>query len=161
MARTTVATLVGLVMLAACGRPSPSGRGAGRGDVSSIDACALLTPAEIQQELGVAMKPGAKQTTDDQSECQWDSQDESEAVGVSVSVATYDDVLFRTLASAKDAVPVSGFGEAAFKDYPHAGDLTIKRDGHQIAVGVVDFKLDSGKIDGVAARFAKLVLSRL
>jgi hypothetical protein len=59
------------------------------------------------------MKPGVKQTTSRSSQCQWDSQDESKAVGVSVSVTTYDDALFRTLASAKQAVPVSGLGEAA------------------------------------------------
>jgi hypothetical protein len=129
--------------------------------VSAADACALLTPSEIQQALGVAMKPGVKQTTSTSSQCEWDSQDESEAVGVSVSVATYDDALFRTMSSAKKAVPVSGLGEAAFKGYPHAGDIAIKQKGHEIDVGVVDFKLAPAKVDGAAAMFAKLVLSRL
>lgn len=161
MMKRPLATSLGLAVLAACSKPSIPARNAGAGDVSSIDACALLTPAEIQQALGVAVKPGVKQTTDSQSECQWDSQDESAAVGVSVSVATYDDVLFRTLASAKAAVPVSGLGEAAYKGYPHAGDVSIKHDGHQVDVGIVDFKLSSDQADGVAIGFAKLVLSRL
>jgi hypothetical protein len=156
---------LGLAALAACSKPSPRGRDSGRnsgaGDVSSIDACALLTPAEIQQALGIAVKPGVKQTTSTSSQCQWDSQDESEPVGVSVSVATYDEVLFRTQASAKKSVPVSGFGETAFKGYPHAGDIIIKQDGHEIDIGVVDFELAPPKVDGAAATFAKLVLSRL
>ena len=157
----SLAMFLGLAALAACSKPSPHGRNPGAGDVSSLDACALLTPTEIQQALGVAMKPGVKQTTSTSSQCQWDSQDESEAVGVSVSVATYDDKLFRTLASAKQAVPVSGLGEAAYKGYPHPGDIFLKHDRHEIDVGVVDFKLASSKVDGAAATFAKLVLSRL
>ena len=150
-----------LTVLTGCSKPSTSTRNTAARDVSSVDACALLTPAEIQQGLGVAVKPGVKQTTSTSSQCQWDSQNESDAVGVSVSVATFDDALFRTLASAKKAVPVSGLGEAAFKGYPHAGDITFKHDGHEIDVGVVDFKLSSPKADDVAAAFAKLVLSRL
>ena len=153
--------LLGLAALAACSRPSPHARNPGGGDVSSLDACALLTPTEIQQALGVAMKPGVKQTTSTSSQCQWDSQDESEAVGVSVSVATYDDALFHTQASAQKAVPLSGLGEAAYKGYPHAGDIFLKHDGHEIDVGVVDFKLPPPKVDSAAAGFAKSVLSRL
>jgi len=157
----SLALFLGLAALAACCKPSTPARTAGAGDVASLDACALLTPTEIQRALGVAMKPGVKQTTSTSSQCQWDSQDESDAVGVSVSVATYDDALFRTLASAKQAVPVSGLGEAAYKGYPHAGDIFLKHDGHEIDVGVVDFKLAQPKVDGAATTFAKLVLSRL
>src|SRR3954454_21176496 len=148
--------LLWVAALAACSKPSTPARNAGSVDVSSVDACALLTPAEIQQALGVAMKPGVKQTTSTSSQCQWDSQDESEPVGVSVSVATYDDALFRTLASAKKAVPVSGLGESAFKDYPHSGDIMLKHDGHEIDIGVVDFKLATAQVDAAAATFAKL-----
>ena len=130
-------------------------------DVSAIDACALLTQAEIQQALGVAMKPGFKQTTEDSYQCQWDSQNESDAASVSVSVARYDDKLYRTMSSAQAAKPVSGFGEAAYKDYPHVGDIAIKHDGHEIDIGVVDFKLSNEKVDAAAATLAKLVLSRV
>jgi len=158
--KRSLTLFLGLAALA-CSKPSTRTRTASAGDESSLDACTLLTPAEIQQALGVAMKPGVKQTTSTSSQCQWDSQDESEAVGVSVSVATYDATLFHTMASAKQAVPVSGLGEAAYKGYPHAGDIFLKHDGHEIDVGVVDFKLAPPKVDAAAATFAKLVLSRL
>jgi hypothetical protein len=75
-------------------------------------------------------------------------------------VATYDDAL-HTQASARHAVPVSGLGEAAYKGYPHASYIFLKHDGHEIDVGVVDFKLAPPKVDGAAATFARLVLSRL
>jgi Protein of unknown function (DUF3558) len=163
--RAPAILVVGLVVLTLCSKPSPAQRGPDGGsvssDMSSIDACTLLTPAEIQQTLGVAMKPGVKQTTDNSSQCQWDSQNESDAVGVSVSVATYDDRLYHTMSSAQAAKPVSGFGEAAYKDYPHGGDIAIKHDGHEIDIGVVDFKLSNEKLDAAAATFAKLVLARV
>src|SRR4051794_19475594 len=57
----SLTTFLGLAALAACSKPSPQARNPGGGDVSSLDACALLTPTEIQQALGVAMKPGVKQ----------------------------------------------------------------------------------------------------
>jgi hypothetical protein len=166
MTRHPAAALgLALAALAACSKPpAPRGNpggGPGGGNVSSIDACALLSVAEIQQAVGVPMKPGVRQTTDDSSQCQWDSQDDGDAVGVSVSVATYDDKLFTTMASAKAAVPVSGFGEKAYKDYPHGGDIAIKHDGHEIDIGVVNFKMSTAQLDGVAAGFAKLVLARL
>jgi hypothetical protein len=119
---------------------------------------AALLNGEI---AGVAVKAGVKQTTSTSSECQWDSQDESAAAGVSVSVATYDDVLFHQEASSKRAVPVSGLGETAFKGFPHAGDLSIKQGGHVIDLGVVDFRLAPEKVDNAARALATLVLSRL
>ena len=76
-------------------------------------------------------------------------------------MARYDDKLYRTMSSAQAAKPVSGFGEAAYKDYPHVGDIAIKHDGHEIDIGVVDFKLSNEKVDAAAATFAKLVLSRV
>jgi hypothetical protein len=165
MRTIALATLLGLVVLTSCSKPSHSQRGPDGGsvssDVSAIDACALLTQAEIQQTLGVAVKPGFKQTTEDSYQCQWDSQNESDAASVSVSVARYDDKLYRTMASAQAAKPVSGFGEAAYKDYPHVGDIAIKHDDHEIDIGVVDFKLSNEKVDAAAATFAKLVLSRV
>jgi hypothetical protein len=165
MRTIALATLLGLVVLTSCSKPSHSQRGPDSGsvssDVSAIDACALLTQAEIRQALGVAMKPGFKQATEDSSQCRWDSQNESDAASVSVSVATYDDKLYRTMSSAQAAKPVSGFGEAAYKDYPHVGDIAIKHAGHEIDIGVVDFKLSNEKADAAAATFAKLVLSRV
>jgi hypothetical protein len=152
-------TLLGLAALAACAKSAAPTRGGG--DVSSTDACALLTPAEIQQALGVAVKPGVKQTTATSAQCQWDSQDEGAAAGVSVSVATYDDALFHTMSSASKAVPVSGLGEAAFTGYPHAGDVSIRQKGFEVDVGIADFKLASASADSIAVTLGKLVLSRL
>ena len=149
------------------GRPSTGGQAAnsgqaanGGGAASSIAACSLLTPAEIQQALGVAVNGGTLQTgNDEQANCEWDNADSSIAVGVIVQ--PYDDFLWKTMSSAQAATAVSGIGEAAYKGYPHAGDLSIKQGGHEIDIGIIDFTDAQPKIDAAALTFAKLVLSRI
>lgn len=141
--------------------PGATSQSAGGGDVSSIKACSLLTPAEIQTALGVAMKDGVEQDTEGQVECNWDPQDDTESTAVSVSVATYDDSIWQTFSKAQGATPVSGFGDAAFSGYPHDGDLSIKKGGLQIDIGIVYFGTDQAKVKTADATFANLVLSRL
>lgn len=141
--------------------PGATSQSAGGGDVSSIKACSLLTPAEIQSALGAAMKDGLEQDTDGQVECNWDPQDDSESTAVSVSVATYDDALWQTMSKGAGATPVSGLGEAAFSGFPHAGDLSIKQGGYMIDIGIVYFGVDQAKVATADTTFANLVLSRL
>jgi hypothetical protein len=142
------------------GQPSAAGQSAQGGAVSSIAACSLLTPAEIQQALGVAVNGGTLQTgNDEQANCEWDNADSSIAVGVIVQ--PYDDTLWKTMSSAQAATPVSGLGDAAFKGFPHAGDLSIKQGGHEIDIGIIDFTDDQQKVDAAAVTLAKLVLSRI
>lgn len=141
--------------------PGATNQSAGGGDVSSIKACSLLTPAEIQSALGVAMKDGVEQDSDGQVSCNWDPQDDTEPTGVSVTVATYDDTIWQTFSKAQGATPVSGFGEAAFSGYPHDGDLWIKQGGFQINVGIVYFGTDQAKVAAADSTFANLVLGRL
>ena len=133
----------------------------GGGGVSSTDGCALLTPAEIQQALGAAVKAGTFQTGNpDQVNCDWEGQDD-DTLSVGVIVQPFDDNLWSAMSSAANATAVSGLGEAAYKNYPHAGDLSIKQGGHEIDLGVVDFKDDQQKVDAAVLALAKLVLSRV
>ena len=143
------------------GGPSASSGSGGGGNAESIDTCALLTPAEIQQAVGVAVKAGVKQTSTDQSSCTWDSQDENAATSVGVTVQKYQDFLWQTLAGSKYAIAVSGMGEAAFKNFPHPGDISIKQGGYEIDLGIVNFTLDQPAEDAAAVTLAKLVLGRL
>jgi Protein of unknown function (DUF3558) len=159
--RRSLVVLLGLASIASCSKPSSSARAGGSRDATSIDACALLTPPEIQQALGVAVKPGVKNTTNTASQCQWDSQNESDGVGVSVSVGTYDDAVFKMESSAKIATPVSGYGDAAFKGWPHYGDFVIKRGDKEIDLGVVNLRMTREKVDSASGTLARLVLSRL
>jgi len=145
----------------AAGGGGASAAAGGGGNASGVDACSLLTPAEIQGALGVAVKAGAPLAEDDPSQCEWDSQDDSAGVGVSLAVTPYDDTLWKTMSSAQQATAVQGLGEAAFKGYPHAGDLSIKQGGNEIDLGIVDFTSDQGKVDAADMTLAKLVLSRL
>ena len=145
------------------GQPSTGGQGPqGGGSVSSISACSLLTAAEIQNALGVPMKDGTPQTgNDEQTICEWESQDDSHPVNVEVIVQPYDDTLWTTMSSASAATAVSGLGEAAYKGYPHAGDVAIKQGGHEIDVAIVDFNDAAQKVDAADLALAKLVVSRV
>jgi Protein of unknown function (DUF3558) len=142
--------------------PAASHAAANGGGVSSIDACSLLKPEEIQGALGPAMKPGqAQEGNGEQAICNWDSQDDSQSITVGVTVQPYDDSLWSMMISAPDASPVSGIGEAAYGGLPHAGDLAIKQNGREIDLAIIDFKDAQPKIDAADLALAKLVLSRL
>ncbi len=131
------------------------------GGDASTSGCSLLTTAEIQQAIGAAVKAGTFQTGNpDQVNCEWDGQD-VDSLAVGVTVQPYDDSLWTTMSSASAATAVSGLGEAAYKGYPHAGDLAIKQAGHEIDVSIIDFKDDQQKVDAAVLALAKLVLSRL
>ncbi len=131
------------------------------GDGSAMSGCSLLTPVEIQQALGAVVKAGTFQTGNpDQTNCEWDGQDD-DSLAVGVIVQPYDDSLWTTMSSAQAATAVSGLGEAAYKGYPHAGDLAIKQSGHEIDVSIIDFKDDQQKVDAAVLALAKLVLSRV
>jgi|GEM_PF-5309226 hypothetical protein len=151
------------VLLTACsGSSTPTATPAGGGgDVSSIKACSLLTPAEIQTALGVPMKDGLEQDSSGQVACNWDAQDNTESTAASISVATYDDAIWQTFSHAQGATPVSGFGEAAFSGYPVSGDLSIKQGGYIIDIGVAYFGSDQARVTAADSTFATLVLSRL
>lgn len=141
--------------------PAGSQSAQGGGDASSMNGCSLLSPAEIQQEIGAAVKPGTFQTGNpDQTNCDWEGQ-EDDTLSVGVIVQPYDDNLWTAMSSAANATAVSGLGEAAFKDYPHPGDLSIKQGGHEIDLGIIDFKDDQQKVDAASLALAKLVLARV
>jgi hypothetical protein len=178
--RTTRITVVLIAALAAACTSSASGSpaasaadGAGGtgsssqpaagngGSATSTAACSLLTTAEIQQALGAPMKDGVLQTGNpDQASCEWDGQDD-DTLSIGVIVQPYDDTIWQAMASSSQASPVSGIGEAAYKGWPHAGDLSVKQAGHEIDVGIVDFKDNQPKVDAAALTLAKLVLSRI
>lgn len=140
--------------------PTVTQAAANGGDVSSIDACSLLKPEEIQQALGPAMKPGqAQEGNGTQAICNWDSQDDNVTVGVIVQ--PFDGTLWSYMSSAPKASPVSGLGEAAYGGMPASGDLAIKLNGREIDLAIIDFKDDQQKIDAANLALAKLVLSRL
>lgn len=141
------------------GTTGGAGAGAGGAGAASIDACSLLTPAEIQQVLGVTVDGGLLQKTDSQANCDWNGQDQETSLGVSVQ--NYDSDLWTTESSAQAAIPVNGIGEKAYKGWPRQADLSIKQGAYEIDVGVVDFKMTNEQSDAAALALAKLVLSRV
>ena len=132
--------------------------GGGAKSASSINACSLLTPQEIQTQLGVTVGEGALQTTDSQASCDWTGSEETET-GVSVTVEDFDKTTWDFFAGR--GKPVSGLGEAAFAGVPTSPALMIKQGPYQITVGVVDFKISNDAEIAAAKAFAALVLPRI
>jgi hypothetical protein len=161
--------------LAACSNGSSAGGTAGNGSdgqaqggaagagASSINACRLLTKAEIQQQLGVAsVDDGKLQTTDSQANCDWTGKGAGDnEVGLTVRVQDFDQDLWNSFTTSSRARPVSGLGEAAFANVPLAGGLMIRQGKYEIDVGVVDFKISNDRAVAAATALAAIALRRL
>ena len=135
------------------------GRPGGRGDPTT-NACGLLTVDEIKQAIGFAVNPGVVQNSDNQSDCEW-AITKSDTASVGLTVSTYDDFMWQAGSSAGNSKPVSGVGDAAFKDWPTVAVLNVKAKGYDVVVTIVDFEVSQDVIDAGNLALAKLVLPRL
>jgi hypothetical protein len=178
--RFAAALAVVVLIAAACttgagggASPTPAGNGGGGAGGSSAgsgggttasggasNACSLLSQSEIQSIVGFAVNAGVLQTSEGQSDCQWQDQ-ANNAGAVGLTVHTYDDSLWQTMSSVPLAKPVSGIGDAAYKGYPVAGDLAIKAKGYEIDIAIADFSKPTSQIDAENLSLANLVLPRL
>jgi hypothetical protein len=173
-----------ILLVAACGggsTASPAGGGgvapssgapAANGDASgapaanggstagSLNACDLLTADQIKGIVGWPVQAGVLQQTDTQTDCEWAAQ-ASDGGSVGLIVADFDDTLWQAGAAAGSSTAVPGIGDAAYKGWPHAGDLNIKVDGYQISVAIIDFTAAADKVDAEDLALAKLVLPKL
>ncbi len=139
------------------GGPAGGGGGAGAG---SLNACNLLSAADIQSAVGWAVSTGTLQNTDGQTDCEWaGATDDTKAVGL--TIADFDQVLWDAGANAGNSTAVSGIGDAAFKGWPHPGDLTIKVKGYEVSVAVIDFSVATAQEDQAALALANIVLPKL
>lgn len=143
------------------GGTSTGGGGGGAGaDAGTLNACNLLTTDEIKATVGFDVSAGVVQNSNGQSDCTWNAAgDTGSAVGVTVS--NYDDSLWQAGSSAGASTAVTGIGDAAFKGWPHAGDLTIKYKTYQVAVAVLDFQMPAATVDQATLALARIVLPRL
>jgi Protein of unknown function (DUF3558) len=145
------------------GSATPSPSAAARvpvGSPSAANACSLLTPDEIESVTGFAVKDGVLQTNDATSDCHWDSQvADTDTVGLTIQ--PYDDELWQTMSSSSHAVTVSGIGDAAFKGFPHVGDLTIKANGYEIDIAVIAGTQQPAQEDMETLALGQLVVPRL
>jgi hypothetical protein len=127
-----------------------------------VDACSLLTPAEIQQVVGVAFGAGANQDSDIVKQCEWDQQGDTPLLTVGIDVRAFDPSEWQVLGQFPKAVAVSGLGEAAYKGSPLKGDLSVKYKGYEIDLGIVNFGTKSqDEIDQANVSLMKLVLAAL
>lgn len=137
-----------------------NGPTAGGGDLSKVDACALLTPEEIHDATGGEVQAGVNADSDIVKQCSWESADGGLALGIVVRTFTDDD--WDTIKIFPNAEPVSGLGEDAYKNSPLAGDLSVKADGYEIDMGWAAIGLMSQADAETAIQdLARLVLGRL
>jgi hypothetical protein len=139
---------------------APAGSSGGGGNAGSLNACDLLSTDEIKAAVGWPVGTGLLQNTDTQTDCEWDGQGD-QAGSVGLTVANYDDSLWQAGSSAGSSTAVSGIGDAAYKGWPHAGDLAIKVGSYEVDVAIIDFYKAGDKVDAEDLVLAKLVLPRL
>lgn len=159
---TTGAVASSIASVAASGGPASSaGTGGGTGaGVTSLNACNFLTTAQIQSIVGWAVGTGVLQNTDNQTDCEWTEQG-SDGFGVGLTIATFDPVIWQAGSTAGQSAAVSGLGDAAFKGWPHAGDLAIKVKGYMVTVAIIDLAQSVAKVDAETVALANLVLPQL
>lgn len=145
---------------ASTGPATSSGPTSAGGDLSKVDACALLTPAEIQDATGVSVQAGVNADTDIVKQCSWESEDGGLSLGIVVRTFTEDD--WDVIKAFPKAEAVAGLGEEAYKNSPLTGDLSIKQDGYEIDMGYASIGLMSrADADTAIQDLARLVLGRL
>ena len=89
--------------------PAPSFTG-----TSSVDACKLLTKAEISKVVGEAVNPLKPSLPGDKSSCATDSSTTGTFVSVSISVHSPASAQSMNLVRPGDAVNVTGLGNEAY-----------------------------------------------
>jgi hypothetical protein len=140
---------------------APAGNKGGAGaDAGTLNACDFLTAAQIQGAVGFPVGPGKLQQSKGQADCEWTgTADDGKTVGL--TIANFDQTLFQAGQSAGVSKPVPGIGEAAFKGWPHAGDLTIEFKGYQVTLAIINFQATNDKVDAENVTLANLVLPKL
>lgn len=145
---------------AANGAGNGGGGGSGAG-AATLNPCNMLSASDIEAATGwPTVDAGKLQTTDTQADCQWsDPSDDSHGVGV--TVADYDDTLWKAGTTSSYAKPVSGLGDAAYAGWPTAGTLNIKIKNYAVTIGIIDFKKSNDQIQSEDTTLANLVLPKL
>jgi Protein of unknown function (DUF3558) len=166
-----VSMLATVVLLAAACSGGPAGSsgpgssnaasGGGNGDLSNVDACALLTPAEIQQVIGVAVGAGINQDSNVVRQCEWDTTDATSGASVGITVRTFTNEDWQTVLAFPNATAVPGMGEEAYRNSPITGDLSVKKDGYEIDMAVLFAANTQAQTDQFTDSLMNLVLTRL
>jgi Protein of unknown function (DUF3558) len=170
-AANRIGLALGIVLLAAACSNGPGASqapgnstgtgGGGNGDISTVDACALLTPADIQQVTGQAVQAGINQDSNIVRQCEWDAQDATSGMTVGLTVRQYTDEDWQTVLAFPNATFVPGMGEAAYRNSPITGDLTVKKDGYEIDMAVLYAANTQAQMDQYSDSLMNLVLTRI
>jgi hypothetical protein len=165
MLRAGLALVLALFLVACGGGPGATvggGGGGGGGDIGRIDACGLLTPAEIQAAVDKPVKAGVREDpSGDPAECTWEGTVASDAVAVSVSIDEFDQDLWNLEKGSAGVEAMPGIGDEAFRGFVTSSLLIIKKGNLEIDLSVISLYDDDATIKGAQDALGKLVVSRL
>jgi hypothetical protein len=159
----TAASVAYLLLIVATTRPALGGSaGLMQAGVGGVDACSLLTGADVQAATKRPVRPPAKSVTANLATCTFDDPKDptSKVVNLNVLVSANAADAKKALAIAKsnaaDVQPVAGLGEDAYWD-KYLRTLRIVKGRYEL-----DLVLDSeaGGLDAAKALAAK-ALARL
>lgn len=128
------------------------------------DPCKLLTVAEVQAIIGVAIAPAPESMIDDPfSYCRYKSVAPGHMLEVTVSQIEQAD-FERGMKTLKHGLPVgSGLGPDAYTQYGGSGNLFVWKKGTQITIHLEDQSGNTSDAQREASqeKVAKVALSRL
>lgn len=136
---------------------------------SAADACAVLTPAEIEAELGVPMKEGVLDEFGGGSaaDCTWESEDPTKGASVLVTIEPFDattwELYFKLGTEDLPTVQLPGIGdEAVLVGGTILGGLVAVHKGSTLAeIQVLGVFLDQDVVEAAREPLARIVASRI
>lgn len=148
--------------LIACGGTTVPSASDGGGSISQIDACALLTSAEIQAALGKPIGAGVKEDPSGNSTgCDWEGANETDGVAITLTIDEFDQEFWTTVKGTEGVEPMSGIGEEAVRGWVTTSLLMVKHESMEIDLAVVSVFLEDPAIKAALETLGKLVVSRL
>src|SRR5262245_13633477 len=151
-----------MVMTTGCGGGSSPSGGLGVQSLTKVDACSLLTEAEIEAALGKPGKGGVPPDVSGNSVgCDWDGEAETDAIGITLQVDRFDADLWAIETKAEGVEPMPGIGDEAVRGWITNGLLLIRKGGYEIDLGVIAIFADDARIKAAQQTLGTLVASRL
>lgn len=148
----------GLAVVLALALAACRGGGGGGGEaVRSIDACSLLTAAEIEQHLGKPVREGQHSSVSGNAVgCEWLALAQADGVSVTVTITVFDPDVWAIQKAASGVEPVAGLGDEALRGWVTQDLLSIRKGNL-----AVDFAAISVFGERTATMAAQLELARL
>ncbi len=129
-----------------------------------VDACGLITDAELAELVGRLAGPGVdEEAPAPYAACDWETAD---GAVIKVSVITFDDAQraradFESTQEMNRYSPVEGVGERAYSAAPTFDDITAQQGRYEVGVYIAGLAEDDAAELEVAISIARTMIGRL